>query len=119
MRTHWLSLAGAVLVASLGGCGPGNNYLDPYEKPYTWHPTAAPEANLAAQLVNPHDLISGRGGPAGDGKQADMSVERIWQDRPKPNIDATTSSSGGGSGGGSGTSGGGSGGGGSSGGGTN
>ena len=125
MRTQWISIAGIVVVlASLGGCGPGHNYFDPYEKPYTWHPLATPESNLAAQLVDPHDLIRGRGGPEGDAKQADLSVERVWQDRPKQVSDVTGTSSGGGTNGGStgsGSGGGGSGGagGGPSGGGTN
>jgi type IV pilus biogenesis protein CpaD/CtpE len=104
MRAHWVSICGVVMAAmSLTACGGGSNYLDPYQKPYTWHPTAAPTANLAAQLANPHDLVSGRGGPEGDAKQSSVAIERIWAGR-SPSLS-------GGSGGGGGESGGGSGGG--------
>jgi type IV pilus biogenesis protein CpaD/CtpE len=66
----------------MAGCS-GANYLDPYQKPYTWHPSGAPAANLAAQLANPHDLVSGRGSAEGDTKDSTLAIERVWQDRPK------------------------------------
>lgn len=103
MRAQWVSICGMVaLTASLGACGMGSNYLDPYEKPYTWHPTGAPTANLAAQLVNPHDLVSGRGGSEGDAKQSSLAIGHIWADNPKL---LTGSSGGSGSGGGAAASG--------------
>jgi hypothetical protein len=101
MGTQWTSICGLVILASaLTGCA-GANYLDPYEKPYTWHPTGAPAANLAAQLDNPRDLVAGRGGPEGDTTESSLAIERVWQDRPKQIAGA----SGGGSGGGTGASG--------------
>ena len=124
MRTHWVSICGMVaLTASLGACGAGADYLDPYKKPYTWQPTGAPTANLAAQLVNPHDLVSGRGGPEGNAKASSLAIGRIWQDNLKTIASGPgDSGSGGGtgaSGGGTGASGAGPGGSGASGGGTN
>jgi type IV pilus biogenesis protein CpaD/CtpE len=100
---RWTSICGlALLMVSLMGCG-GPNYLDPYEKPYTWHPSGAPTANLAAQLANPRDLVSGDGGTGGDANASSLAIERVWQDRPKQ---ITGAAGGGGSGGGSGGSGG-------------
>ncbi len=49
-----LLIAGA---GALSGCG----RLDTYNRPYTWHPTGANAANIAAQVVNPDDLIVGHG----------------------------------------------------------
>lgn len=79
----------------LTGCGNLASYLDPYQKPYTWRPTDAPTANLAAQLVNPRDLVSGRGSAEGDSKESEQAIERVWQDRPKP-IATSSGTSGGG-----------------------
>jgi len=73
----------AVSLLTLAGCGASSDYLDPYKKPYTWHPTGAPTANLAAQLVDPHDLVSGRGSTLGDSKESTAAIDRVWQDRPK------------------------------------
>ena len=118
MRTRRLLSRGLLhggLMASvivLSGCGGTSDYLDPYTKPYTWHPTGAPEANLAAQLVDPHDLVSGRGDTLGDSKQSTSAIERVWQDRPKSLTAGAAggASSGGASGGPSATAGGGTGG---------
>jgi type IV pilus biogenesis protein CpaD/CtpE len=88
MRTHWLLGGLAISVLVLSGCDASNNYLDPYQKPYAWHPTGAPTANLAAQLVNPRDLAVGRGATDGDAKEATMAIERVWQDKGKSIIAA-------------------------------
>lgn len=93
MLTRWTSICGLVLLtSSLVACS-GADYSDPYTKPYVWHPTGAPTANLAAQLDNPRDLVSGRGGIEGDAKESSLAVERVWQDRPKQ-ITAPSSGSG-------------------------
>jgi type IV pilus biogenesis protein CpaD/CtpE len=97
MRTRWLFRGGLVAsVVMLGGCGAGS-YLDPYQKPYAWHPTGAPEANIAAQLDNPQDLVQGRGTTEGDAKEAAQAVELRWQDKAKALPAASSSSTGGGS----------------------
>lgn len=82
-RVRWALLGGAAALA-LGGCGNSADYLDPYKKPYAWHPTGAPTANLAAQLVNPRDLAVGRGATEGDAKESTLAIEHVWQDHPKP-----------------------------------
>jgi type IV pilus biogenesis protein CpaD/CtpE len=88
MKTHARATAcllcgGLATMMMLSGCGNTADYLDPYKKPYAWHPTGAATANLATQLVNPRDLVVGRGAAEGDGKEAGPAVDRIWQDRQK------------------------------------
>jgi hypothetical protein len=90
-----------VSLIALAGCA-GHNYLDPYQKPYTWHPTGAPAANIAAQVVNPHDLVAGRGSTREDTQESTVAVQHIWTDTPKPFIpDGGSSGSGSASGAGS------------------
>ncbi len=85
MRTRWLLSGGlAISMIALSGCEDAAKYLDPYQKPYAWHPTGAPTANLAAQLVNPHDLAIGRGTTEGDAKEAAVAIDHIWQNKPQP-----------------------------------
>jgi hypothetical protein len=78
-------LRGGLTVALivLAGCGPNSDYLDPYKKPYTWHPTGAPAANIAAQLVDPHDLVAGRGTTTIDTQESTLEIQHIWLDTPK------------------------------------
>ncbi len=81
-RVRWSGRALLMLGAglSLVGCGS----LDPYEKPYVWHPTGANEANLAAMVANPHDLLIGRGVGITDAAPRVLAIERVLQDQPKP-----------------------------------
>lgn len=95
----------AASLIALAGCG-GQNYLDPYEKPYAWHPTGAPAANIAAQVVDPRDLVAGRGTNTKDTQEFTLAIQHIWADAPKPLItQGGGSSSGGGSASGPGASG--------------
>ena len=41
------------------------NRDDTYSRPYTWHPTHANQANIAAEVVDPSDLVVGRGSDSG------------------------------------------------------
>jgi type IV pilus biogenesis protein CpaD/CtpE len=113
MRTGCLPSRGLVLgvlavsLIALAGCA-GDNYLDPYQKPYAWHPTHASDANVAAQVVDPHDLVVGRGTIGEDSQASTMAIQHIWADTPKPFISdggGGGGSSGGGSAGGPGASG--------------
>lgn len=58
-----------------------------------WHMTGANAANLTAMAANPRDLIAGRRGRIGDARQAVGAIDHVWQDRPKPLLDATKSGS--------------------------
>lgn len=93
-------LGGGLTIAliALAGCGANSDYLDPYKKPYSWHPTGAAAANIAAQVVNPHDLVVGRGTTREDTQESTVAIQHIWTDTPKSFISET---GGGGSGGGS------------------
>lgn len=81
-------------VLILGGC----EDRDPYRRTDVWHPTGAPQANLAAMVANPQDLIRGHGVSVADPKVVNTSISHIWLDTPKPLLDPTGSASGGGGG---------------------
>jgi len=89
--THIL-LAGAVL--ALAGC----EDLDPYHRPYAWHPTGAVQANLAAMVANPNDLIRGRGETRADGVLSETAVSRVRQEKGKALLNPGAGASGGGGG---------------------
>ena len=72
-------------VLLLAGC----EQLDPYHRVDVWQPTGAPQANLAAMVADPHDLISGRGVSRADGKVADKAIGHVLQDTPKSLLDAS------------------------------
>jgi type IV pilus biogenesis protein CpaD/CtpE len=95
----------AVLLALLaGGC---TMTSDPTLREGTWHPTGVNAANLAAEVVNPHDLVEGEDAPGAPGPIAIGPVERLRADNVKPlpdnsivQIGGTSTSSGGGASGG-------------------
>jgi hypothetical protein len=78
-------LLGLVLIA---GC----NYdpFDPYQRPGTWVPTGANDANLRAMVVNPNDLVQGTGEGVSSGAEAAPPVERVLTGKrsPLPNLNA-------------------------------
>ena len=71
-------LAGLVLL--LGGCAE----TDPYRRIGAWQPNGANSLNLAAMLVQPRDLIRGRGTTGTPGVEATPAVTRFWAGRPAP-----------------------------------
>jgi type IV pilus biogenesis protein CpaD/CtpE len=75
----------AVLVVSVSAC----TNFEPYRRTDVWSPTGSNAGNIAAMVARPSDLIVGRNGQAGDAHEAAVSVDRIWQDKPKPLPDAT------------------------------
>ena len=79
IRTLRLANA-AFLVTFLSGC----NALEPYQRPYSWHATGANEANLAAMVVDPADLVHGHAIGPSDGSAAAASVDRLRHDHVKP-----------------------------------
>ena len=104
-----LALAAALLVM-LASC----EERDPLRRTDVWYPSGANAANIAAMVANPNDLIRGHGARGGDGADAALAVDRVWQDKAKPlpqSSDSSAIGGGGGSGGGGGGSGSGSGGG--------
>jgi hypothetical protein len=78
-----------LLALIAGGCTMTGN---PMYRAGTWHPTGANEANLAAEVANPHDLVAGEGemGVAETpGPLAVMPVEHLRSDTVKPLPDSS------------------------------
>lgn len=69
-----------LLLLSLAACA----FTDPYERPGTWRPTGANEANLRAMLAEPAHLQRGVAATGMDGAQAAAAIERLRQDKVKP-----------------------------------
>lgn len=66
----------------LAGC----TTVDPYRRPYAWHPVGANQANLAAMVADPRDLASGRSDrpdQATDAQAQVLAIEHVRQDKPK------------------------------------
>lgn len=90
----------AALLA-VGGCA---GLADPFERPGTWRPGGANDANLRAMIANPADLERGEGDARGRGRQAANAIERLEDDKikPLPDVRSTPRFGGEGAGGGSG-----------------
>jgi type IV pilus biogenesis protein CpaD/CtpE len=69
-----------LLVLLVTGCAD----TDPYRRSDVWYPSGANAGNIAAMAARPSDLVLGRSGNTGDARQDAGSIDRIWQDRPKP-----------------------------------
>ena len=97
MGNFRIALGACVL---LTGCSQALTQMDPFERPYVWHPIGANQANLAAMVVNPHDLAGGRRDPRADSAPAILGIERVRTDQTKPLKSAMSGSdsSGGGNG---------------------
>jgi type IV pilus biogenesis protein CpaD/CtpE len=96
-----LTLAGAVCLGFLAGCG----NRDPYQRDDVWYPSGANAANLAAQVADPRDLVRGRNDLKQLADTSSRAIARVRSDSPKPLTPGTSSGSSGG-GGGSGSGGG-------------
>ncbi len=72
-----------VLLVALaaGGCTMTGN---PVYREGTWHPTGANQANLAAEVANPHDLVAGESAAGTPGPLAVLPVENLRADKVKP-----------------------------------
>ena len=63
---------------SLGGCA----RLDSYNRPYTWHPSGANAANLAAMVAHPADLQLGHGSDSSDAAPQVVAIGAVDQNQP-------------------------------------
>ncbi len=61
-------LVGSALL--LAGC----TQFEPSQRPDAWHETGAPMHNIAAELVNPEDLVRGSGQPVLTGAIAENAI---------------------------------------------
>ena len=62
---------------SLGGCA----RLDTYNRPYTWHPSGANAANLAAMVAHPADLQLGHGSYGSDAAPQVAAISAVEQNQ--------------------------------------
>lgn len=86
MRRGARAVIGLVLLAFLSGCaGP-----EPFDRPNTWRPTGANDANLAVMAARPADLARGRGTAPSDGETVAGAVDRMRRNRGKPVSDGNT-----------------------------
>ncbi len=61
----------AVLLLALGGC-----YADPYKNPNDWSMTGATRENIAVQVADPSDLISGKSSAYANGVAASAGIDK-------------------------------------------
>ena len=69
---------------SLAGCAA----TDPLTRDGLWQSSGANEANLAAMVVNPADLVQGRGAEGSDGQRAAAAIARLRTDHVKHLLDS-------------------------------
>ena len=65
-----------LLIASAGAIS-GCARLDTYNRPYTWHPTGANLANIAAQAAHPGDLVLGHGDDRADAAELVPAIQQV------------------------------------------
>lgn len=80
MLPRSLALVSAALVMPvlLAGCAD----IDPYYSEYKWQPQGTPSGNLAAMVVDPMDLVRGRGSDETDGGRAAAVITKWQKDGP-------------------------------------
>jgi uncharacterized membrane protein YgcG len=93
--------ASAGLLLTLAGC----EWFDPYQREGIWRPTGANQANIAAMVGNPNDLIAGHGDGRTDANPQLIAIGRVSTDVPKSLPSASGGSGGSSSSGGGGASG--------------
>ena len=62
----------ALTLLAIAGCA----VTEPYLRAGTWRPTGVNEANIAAQIIQPSDLVRGRDYAPMDGTMPTAAVER-------------------------------------------
>ncbi len=65
-----------VISACLAVCLAACSVADPLTRPGVWHPTGANDANLAAMVADPDDLVTGVPNRMADGQVAVAAVTR-------------------------------------------
>ena len=80
-RTRKMRVAPLALLALCGAIA-GCSQTDPYERAGIWRPSGVNDANIAAQVANPADLVRGRGDGQGSVRGSSTAVERLWQGGP-------------------------------------
>jgi type IV pilus biogenesis protein CpaD/CtpE len=79
-----------IMATSCAGCA----MTDPYQRAGMWQPSGAVQANLAAMVANPGDLVTGHGDGQAAQYQTTGAVDRLWADQTKPLLGDTDQQSG-------------------------
>ena len=72
----------------LSGCAA----TDPFHRPGAWRPEGVNQANIAAMVARPADLLRGRDAGGTDSPLATAAVTRLWEGAPSPAAAATGAS---------------------------
>ena len=64
----------------LSGCAA----TDPFHRPGAWRPEGVNQANIAAMVARPADLLRGRDAGGTDSPLAAAAVTRLWEGSPSP-----------------------------------
>ena len=94
------SIALVLALGCLGGAC-SSSLQDPYRREGTWNPTGVNEANIAAMVANPRDLVIGVNDPVSPAQLSAAAVNRLLTNTVKP-LQETDIGRVGGSGGGAG-----------------
>ena len=76
------------LLAVLPGCAKfeTDTMFEPYSRQGTWTVEGVNQSNLAAQLVDPLDMVRGRGDSSPHYKQPTQAVTTLWSARPTQSL---------------------------------
>lgn len=82
------TIAVLALVALPAACGRINTdtVFEPYAREGTWVVEGANQSNIAAQLVDPADLIAGRSDKSPHYRQATAAVTTLWSNKPTQSL---------------------------------
>jgi hypothetical protein len=78
-RLARLGLLAIGLPLAMSACA----WSDPMEREGLWTPRGANNGNLAAQIVDPYDLVQGKNAPMSDGVLAAGAVDRLYTGKVK------------------------------------
>ena len=70
---HAMFFAFCAILLTLSGC---QGALDPFQRPGNWVATGAANEDIAQQVAEPSDLISGRGNPNTNGVAASAALDK-------------------------------------------
>ena len=76
------------LLTALAGCAQldTDTAFEPYSRAGTWTAEGVNQSNLAAQLVDPLDIVRGRGDSSPHYKQSTQAVTTLWTTRPTQSL---------------------------------
>ena len=92
MMQYRLSVIWRAAVIASGGLLAGCAGLDdPYQRDGTWRPEGLNDANIAAMVAHPNDLVAGVNDPVSPGQLSAAAVRRLLTDKvkPLPNVDVS------------------------------